>query len=100
VKDGMSSDEERPETDAEALARHARDGYTREEVETIKAGVLALVPGASMYAEIAEKKQLAERLGIHDEALRLARTTLYSYSEWVDRLALAIAVGQSPEPDL
>ena len=54
-----------------------------------------MFPGATrMAAEIAAKKQMAERLGIHDEALRLARTTVYSYSEWVDRLALAIAAGE------
>jgi hypothetical protein len=53
-----------------------------------------LFPNVSrMAAEIAAKKQLAERLGIHDEAMRLARTTAYTYSEWVDRLALAVAAG-------
>lgn len=53
-----------------------------------------LLPGMRQAAEIAAKRQVAIRLGIHDEALRLARTTEYSYSEWVDRLALAIEVGK------
>ena len=52
-----------------------------------------LSPAAvALAAEIAAAKGRADRLGIHDEALRLARTTGYSYRECVDHLALAIAV--------
>jgi hypothetical protein len=53
-----------------------------------------LLPGSSMAAAMAAKRQLAERLGVHDEALRLARTTGHDYAYWVDYLALALKVAE------
>lgn len=49
-----------------------------------------LMPEAvARAAEIAAARERAERLGIHDESLRLARTTLHDYVYWVDHLAIA-----------
>jgi hypothetical protein len=59
-----------------------------------------LLPGVRLAAEIAAKRQLAERLGVHDEALRLARTTGHDYAYWVDYLALALEVAESLRPDV
>jgi len=74
-----------------------REDRGEEERPVIHPAVIGwLFPRAvAMAAEIAAKRELAERLGIHEEAMRLAQTTVYSYTYWVDRLALAIAIGES-----
>lgn len=48
-----------------------------------------LLPGIpAEYVKLGQKAELADRLGIRDEALELARTTVSSFSWWVDQFAV------------